>query len=190
MRPAVLGLDLSLTASGLAMIDEDGDVFTHRVLTKGKAGATVTQTADRIGRVVREITQWILEDALLGRFQLAVIEAPSFGSKGGAAHERGGVWWGVAVVLAEVGIPIATVAPKTRAIYAVGHGNGKGKEGKAEVFAATKLRYPWTDLADDNEGDALLLAAMGARHLDHPIETHGTLPATHLRAMRSARWPE
>jgi crossover junction endodeoxyribonuclease RuvC len=44
-----------------------------------------------------------------------------------------------------------------------------------------------TVLRGNDEADALVLAAMGSRHLGQPLE--GSLPAAHLGAMAGAKWP-
>ncbi|HEX2905049.1 MAG TPA: hypothetical protein VHO01_16465 [Jatrophihabitans sp.] len=184
----VIGLDLSLTATGVAMVDlTDGEIFTWRLKTTGRKGATATETALRISGMVRDIGEWISDQTTAPiqqwRDWLAVIESPSFGSKGGAAHERGGLWWGVAGTLADMAVPIATVAPTSRALYATGN----GRADKKEVIAAVRGRHPEVDIPDDNVADALTLAAMGARHLGKPIDAGRTDRG--LTAMSSAKWP-
>lgn len=194
---AVVGLDLSLTCTGLALIGPSGlddyeqSVYTHRVKSSGKKDAPAQQTALRIEAMARQILTWIFLEQGENEWvpDLAVIESPSFGSNGGAAHERGGLWWWIAGELASAGVAIATVAPKTRAIYGVGHGSGSGTAGKREVKEATQSRYGHLcEIPDDNVADAVLLAAMGARHLHRPID-EGLVPTSHLRAMESSKWP-
>jgi len=72
--------------------------------------------------------------------------------------------------------------PKVRAIYATGKALDKD-----QVLAAVVRRYPNVPIGNNNEADALILAAMGARKLGHPYEP--SLPQTHLRAMDGAEWP-
>lgn len=190
----VVGLDLSLTCTGMARLWVDVPCFeTGRAKSTGKKSATVEQTALRISSLACDINSFVFDgydDDAIHDTKLAVIESPSFGSVGGAAHERGGLWWRVASELAELCIPIATVAPKTREKYAMGVAKGKGAEGKKAVKLAVQARYGHlADIPDDNVADAVVLAAMGARWLRRPIDNALGLPEGSLGAMRSAKWP-
>jgi crossover junction endodeoxyribonuclease RuvC len=49
-------------------------------------------------------------------------------------------------------------------------------------------RYPDVDVDGNDVADALVLAAIGCRHLGSPLEE--SLPANHLAAMNKIRWPE
>ncbi|GMA22268.1 hypothetical protein GCM10025864_44320 [Luteimicrobium album] len=55
------------------------------------------------------------------------------------------------------------------------------------MLAAVIRRHPTVDITGNDEADALILAAMGARHLGHPIDD---VPATHLAAMNGGQWPD
>lgn len=176
--PRIVGLDLSLTSTGIAVI-EGGIVTTHRVRSTGRKGASTEQTARRIHSLTMEIANHT------GRSSdpaLVVIEAPSFGSVHGAQHERGGLWWAVAMVCVAQAWPIATVSPQGRARYATGRGNA----GKDEVLAAAIKRWPDVDISGNDVADAVIIASMGARHLGCAIDA---MPANHLTAMAGANWP-
>ena len=181
--PTVLGLDLSLASTGLAVV-ADGAVSDVRLVTSpGKQKPPLAFTARRLEFMAREIEYWIRAEPS----DLAVIESPSFGSKGGSGHERGALWWEVVRVLVEEELPIAMVAPSTRAKY----GTGNGRSDKKEVVAAVRERYPGVEWPAkgkcDDIADAVLLAAMGSRLLGYPIEE---LPAKNLEAMTGMRGPE
>ena len=70
------------------------------------------------------------------------------------------------------------VPPKTRAKYATGNGGAD----KRAVLAAVRAAYPQFTIRNDNEADAVVLAAIGARSLGHPIDD---LPASHLAALKT-----
>ncbi|HEY4375501.1 MAG TPA: hypothetical protein VGM93_00010 [Acidimicrobiales bacterium] len=163
--PAVLGLDLSLTATGLA-------------------GPDWTRTLKPPGRMVGvDRLDWILDRVVehLDGVALAVVEGPSYGSVGRGQHERGGLWWLIARLLAHRQVPTAVVSPNARAKYAT----GKGNAGKADVIREVARRFDWFE-GDDNAADALILAAMGADHLGQPMTT---MPATHRAALTAVTWP-
>lgn len=173
----VVGLDLSLTSSGVALI-LDGQIITiGRIESKPVADATLADRRDRLRNVYRQVESFAVYA------DLAVVESPSFGQgRQGGSHDRAGLWWLVVDVLLAARIPVSEVSPAARAKYAT----GKGNAGKAAVVSAVTRRYD-REFGTDDEADALVLAAMGARHLGCPIEA--SLPATHLDAMRNVRWP-
>jgi crossover junction endodeoxyribonuclease RuvC len=82
------------------------------------------------------------------------------------------------------GSPVVEVAPALLKKYAT----GKGNAGKDEVLAAAIRRYPMANITCNDIGDAVVLAAMGARHLGEPIES--SLPQVNHTAMEKVAWPE
>lgn len=165
----VIGLDLSLTSTGLALV-EDGELTAwHCIKSKGKKDATIEQTAERIDRIEAEIFDtlvgWISTSAGVGRRlihypDLAVIEAPSFGSKGGSAHERGGLWWAVARELNARQIPMLKLAPTSRAKFITGN----GRADKHDVLKLARQRWHM-DIPNHDVADAAGLAQWGYDYL-------------------------
>lgn len=172
-EPIYVGLDLSLTSTGIAIIH--GDVTTvQRITSKGKKGAT---TADQVERLV-SIVECIAGAVPLSEHTKIAVEGPSYGSTGSAAHILGGLWWLVRRYLRDD--DVAVVPPGTVKKYAT----GKGNAGKDEVLAAVVRRYPHVEVSGNDEADALVLAAIAARLDGHPIEE--TLPAAHFSTLASA----
>jgi crossover junction endodeoxyribonuclease RuvC len=175
--PHVIGLDLSLASTGVAMSTLDGRALTSTVRPKKINGAGI----ERLNYIVRKINDWTDGAALV------VVEGPSYGSSGAGAHERAGLWWLVARSLHSQGIPYAVAPPTTRALYAYGDGSAN----KREVIAAISAFCPWwpvgkrAGLAD--EADALTLCAMGCDHLGAPIFE---APERHRKALAGVQWPE
>lgn len=182
-RVVVAGIDLSLASTGLALATwHDGvrEQDIQRIQSKGQAGATLTQRRDRLHRLCAAISD------RAGCADLVVIEGPSYGTsreQAAARHDRSGLWWLLVDNLVETfGSRVAEVPPSVRAKYATGVGNA----GKDAVLAAAVKRYPDWDITGNDVADAVILAAMGARHLGHPIDS---LPQVHLAAMTKVRWP-
>lgn len=175
----VLGLDLSLTSTGVARVSQGRIIGTSSIRTAGKKGDDLLARGNRLNSIQRQIEQdvWVFNP------ELVVIEAPSYGSQHGAQHDRSGLWWLVVDYLIGAGIPIATVSPNGRAKY----GTGKGNSPKDQVLAAVCKRHPEVEIRGNDEADALILACMGSRKLGRPIEDE--LPLTHLAAMDGAYWP-
>ena len=177
----VTGIDLSLTGAGVARID-DKTVHVRRFTTQ-PAG----QALDARGVRLRGLASDLI--ACATGSDLVVIEAPTYGHSNqpsGSINDRAGAWWLTIATLTARGIPCVEVSPTTLKTYALGKGSGKGVT-KDAVFAAVVRRYQHLIEINSNDcADALVLAAMGARHLESPIDN---LPTTHTRALAAVQWP-
>lgn len=157
--PIYVGLDLSLTSTGVAIIH--GDVVTvQRVTSKGTKGATSEQQVERLLDIVGRIIALVPDSDAT---KIAV-EGPSYGSTGSAAHILGGLWWLVRAAFRDADIVV--VPPGTVKKYATGRGNA----GKDEVLAAVVRRYFNVEVSGNDEADALVLAAIVARLDGNPID--------------------
>lgn len=177
----VIGLDLSLTSTGVAVVSDRRIRTVTSVKSKGSRKDSLEHRWIRLGSIVSEITQ------ASGEYDwhyanLAVLEAPSYGSKHGSQHDRSGLWWKVVSHFLSMGIPVATVPPKTRAKYITGNGNA----GKTEVLQWATKTYG-VQFSCDDEADALGLAAMGSRALGEPLED--VLPPRSIEAYEVIEWP-
>lgn len=182
--PTVMGLDLSLTSTGIACLgglfpNEIDEANLGRVRSTGKKDDDLAKRAVRLTAIFGELMTHVVDCAP----HLVVIESPSYASRHGSPHDRSGLWWLVVQALAEMSIPVATVSPQGRAKYGTGRGNAK----KPEVYAAVKADYPDVAFTCDDEADALLLALMGMRHLGYAVDPERT--AKQLEAMDGAAWP-
>ena len=178
----VLGIDLSLTCTGLAIADQGRVLGTATIKSTGTRGDTLAQREHRIFEIVSAVKGAIARE----QPYMAVIEAPSFGSRHGSAHDRSGLWWAVVHALFDRNVFIAQVTPKQRAKYGTGNGNSE----KKEVHAAVKKNYAREDLPikTNDEADAVLLAAMGARHMHEAVDIF-TVGPDQLAAMEKVVWP-
>lgn len=163
----ILGLDLSLTATGWATITPDGDTRTGLIPdTKGHIADRLTTWESRMFQLVFSGGQepdHIYVEALRGTQH--------------GAFELGMVWgmfwramWG------------GNMADRTTEINSQTlkmHATGKGGADKTLVVVEAVRRLGYEG-ANHNEADALWLADLGARlaGYDRPA-----LPATHLRAL-------
>lgn len=162
----VLGLDLSLTGTGMARATSEG-IETSTI----KTPADKIRGHARLKRIVDEIT-----GQAMGA-ELAVVEGPSFGSKGNALHQLGGLWWMVTNRLWAIGLPYVIASPSSVKKYLTGKGNGVDKVAMALEFGK---RFPGVEAKNDNEIDAAVLAAIGKRYLGHAIDS---VPKAHLTVM-------
>jgi Holliday junction resolvasome RuvABC endonuclease subunit len=156
MAPRVLALDLSLTATGIAL--PNGDLQTIKPTTKGDKRLL------EISRAVHDRTIGV---------DLAVIEdLPTHAHSAGIT---GMVHGAVRVALIRRDVTYLLVPPATLKVYATGVGNCPKVEMRMELYKRTGL-----DVPDDNQVDAawlrlLALDLMGTPELD--------LPKTHRRAL-------
>lgn len=159
----VLALDLSLTSTGYAAIDEVG-TFTTRL-----------RGVDRLARLRDQVLQ------LAGsRTRLAAIEGYAFGRPQGMAAlgELGGV---IRVALAEEGIAIVDVPPSSLKKYATGKGNAD----KQLVLTEAVRRLGYAGSSND-EADALWLYTMTC---DALCGTTPVVPALNRTALDGVEWP-
>ena len=81
----VMGIDLSLTSTGIALASEGSMVGLTRIQTTGKRADTLVQRRNRLYGItmkIRDLVHTYSPD-------LVVIESPSYGSQ----HDRSGLWW-------------------------------------------------------------------------------------------------
>lgn len=170
----IVGIDLSLSSTGLAVIvNGRAQVARHKTAPVGDALARRHYRLLEIAEVVRS---WA------SGADLVVLEGPSYASTTGHQHDRSGLWWLVVHRLLSSELPLGIVPPTSRARYATGKGNAT----KDAVIAAVVRRYPEVDVTGNDQADALILAAMGARRLGHPIDV---VPKASLTGMTGAAWP-
>ena len=147
-----VGLDPSLTCTGVAVIDAEGGVVTRRV-TSPNIGSTLLARRNRIRHVVDGVLASIPK-----RVDVSVIEVPHSRQQFGAQNERIALYWILVDQLLGRG-PVVEVAPSQRAKLAT----GSGRATKGDVIAATREAFPHAFILDDNVADAVALAWAGAR---------------------------
>jgi Holliday junction resolvasome RuvABC endonuclease subunit len=162
--PIVIGLDLSLTATGVATPEGEE---TWRPPGTGMA---------RLDWVRASVAE------LLGYWApgLVVVEGYSYGSRASHAHGLGELGGVVRLALADAAVTYVDIPPASLKKYAT----GKGNAGKGEVLTAAVRRLGYGG-HDDNQADALWLRAMGMHHLGHPLTE---LPAAHLTGLAKVDW--
>lgn len=171
--PQVIGLDTSLTKTGVASSDMWCEV-------RGYKDITTMPHARRIATMLR-----LVDDVLdiTGKPDLVVIEAPAFSRTAGGAHERAFLFWRLYEALTGLDVPIAVMTTNQRMLYAT----GKGSANKGAIVDAVARRLPQFDTGgDDNKADAVILMAAGRDALGHPLVT---MPAAHRRALEAVAWP-
>lgn len=151
----VVGIDPSLSATGLAAIEDTAGTPTvdTKVLKSKPDDGTLSGRHSRLEAIASGV------GAFCSAATLAVIEGPSYSSSGRGTWDRAGLWWWVVSVLNLTGTPLVEVPPKTRAKWATNSGNAS----KSVVAVALGRMWPDAKISDDNSADALALATIGAQ---------------------------
>ncbi|TDD32470.1 Holliday junction endonuclease [Actinomadura sp. KC06] len=166
-----VGLDLSLTATGIAPVS--GVTLTVQP-GKGLRGAAR----------LAEMREGILTITTAGGVpDVVAIEGPAYSRALGAGHhEAAGLWWQVVCALHTAGIPYAVVTPSTLKKYATGRGNATKADMRVALLQRTGL-----DLRDDNQVDAWWLRCAA---LDSVCEAPVALPKAQRDALSKVEWPK
>lgn len=192
---SVVGLDPSLTACGIAVLNRRPNTVDAYITSgnldaaviadlravghRGRDAASWDERSDRVVAQARHIVKCVPADA-----ELVVIEGPSYGSAHGHAFDRAGLWMGVYSALRARRIPIAVCAPGTRAKWAT----GSGRASKGDVVRAVRDQWVDSRIRSDNEADALTLAGMGALHLGWPLPFE--IKDRHHAGLEVIAWPK
>lgn len=144
-----VGLDLSLSETGLVAITSKGGLIDDRVL-KVKKGVV---KEERLSALAGLIDDWL--EGYSDRIEAVGIEHYAMGARNQLA--QCGEWGGlVRVMLHRRGLPFLEIAPTSLKLYATGQGNSKGKTG---VVLAVMRKYGH-EFPNDNIADACVLAFM------------------------------
>jgi Holliday junction resolvasome RuvABC endonuclease subunit len=176
------GIDLSLTATGVALSDGE----CHLVGRDGVTRMSIDQQIPLLAGLAHEITMLALRNDPVA----VCIEGLDMSQSYGGQIERTVLWWDVVSRLRAMTGLTTYVAPSSQVkMYATGSGAAK----KGAVVEAITRRWPQFDhRGDDNAADAAACALIAAHMIGAPIGAPGVdgasyLPATHTRALRSVR---
>lgn len=182
-RPRVVGLDLSLTSTGMS----DG-LTHHAVQTKPEDGCT----EERFIQILAEVRRFVhgirtSQDVA----NLVVIEGGAFsrGTQSAAAEQLSGLRYLIRYKLHTWGVPFAVVTPTCLKTYTTGYGKATKQMMVAAVFQRHGIDLSGVKVKDGryDQADALALAAMGYEHLGHPLSTEGPPPPR--KSLLAVDWP-
>lgn len=152
MTRNVVGVDPSLTSTGISVIAETGElVGSHRIKSKA-VGDLIANRMDRLTIILSRFAQIVSA----AKPEVICIEAYSFGSSGGKSWDRielGGIlrYW-----CHNNGFKMFEVAPSRLKKWACGNG---AAEGKIPIVNALNKRYS-VEFNSDDEYDAYALGQM------------------------------
>lgn len=192
----VVGIDLSLTSAGIAVITEtDRGVRLNTEVFKSTPIRTGPMVAGRNGKPkptetlrdryirMRDHSQTIIHNAATA--DLVVIEG-LINTPGGGVQDRTALWWIVVGACMRRDVPVAVASPTAMKRVIVGpRPKGSGPVDKVEVALAVQKLWPDSALGNNDTADAAGLAHCGAVALGWSVTTlerHKTMVWTN--------WPE
>ncbi|ERG69343.1 hypothetical protein [Segniliparus rugosus] len=189
LRAPVVGIDLSLASTGVALLGADPTQPPFVTTVGSKACpdrldahlARHRSLVDRIATAVFDRCKSVAPDGVA----LVVLEGPSYASKADTSSwRRAHIWWELAGRFHDLGVPIAVCPPSVLKKFVTGKGTAK----KLEVALAVQRAWPELAISLDDEADAIGLAALGAVALGR--ET--ALRATQARrdCLAGVQWPD
>lgn len=189
----IAGLDMSLAATGWSTarvtLGEQPELRVGLIPTpsvKLSGADYYPETLARIRNIAARTLRAIREGQQPGDPFLVAMEGPAMESNTGQADARAGLRWLVYHLLEKEADAVVIVPPSTLKQYATGKGGGPAAD-KPAMVAAAQRAYPDVWISDDNEADAILLAGMVARQVNHPIEA--SVQRCHPFALNAVRWP-
>lgn len=165
----VIGIDPSLTGTGLANPITTTGTTTHTVSTTAATIARFSKIADGVRNVLAQARSLWPDDELF----VVVEDLPTHAQGAGKTGMAQGV---VRLVLEEEAVRYVTVTAATLKKFATGSGNADKHRMRMEAYKRAGVEF-----ADDNQCDAWWLQQLG-RHLvgdEHRLE----LPQTHTDAL-------
>ncbi len=141
-----LGIDLSLTGTGLSVVEGDRLLFSECYKPKNKSGPT---------RLI-EIRHKVSETIDKYQPELICIEGYSFGSRGRAVFQTGELGGLIRVLLHKTGIKWLEITPSQVKKFAAGVGNCGKDIIMQQVYKRWGMEFKTSD-----EADAFILAKIG-----------------------------
>lgn len=181
----IVGLDLSLTSTGAAIVRPGEPTRFTTITSKAVANAQYPDTLTRIRTICAHTLRWIRTGREEGDVTVVAMEAPIYpaGKALGMYHTRAGHWW-MLYHLLEKEAHVVTIEPTKLKSYVT----GKGNSSKEAMVATISRNFPDLAIYDDNQADAIGLANMVARELGHPQEP--SVQRCNPGALEGVAWPD
>lgn len=141
----VIGIDASLTGTGVAVLD--GSLRTERIESKLTGPARLIEIRDRVRNIIAGA-------------DLVVIEGYAF-AMANQAHQMGELGGVLRVMFYELGLQVLEVNPSQVKKFATGKGSAKKEEMAVAIFKRFGREFRTND-----EADAFVLALIGQAY--HP----------------------
>jgi crossover junction endodeoxyribonuclease RuvC len=177
-----VGIDLSLTATGLARSDGECVLVGRTGVTNLSIDEQIQVLNGLATEIAQVVTRHRLPDAIC-------IEGLDMAQSYGGQIERTVLWWKVVELMRATGAKIYVAPSPQVKMYVTGKGSGpKG----AVIEAVTRWWPQLKHRGDNNLADASACALIAAHMLGEPVAPAWggpdvALPPTHTRALKSVR---
>jgi crossover junction endodeoxyribonuclease RuvC len=176
----VVGIDPSLTSTGIATITNNGNAETTLVRTDGN----IYTDAPHVTRArIRSIRTRVM-DLIPRNTHIVAIEGRSFGHNQSGTDQRVHLAYLIADACDHLGLPTVQVPPSTLKKWICDNGNAN----KAQVLDATTRMWPHTHIPNDDAADGLCLATLTRQHLGLPVPY--LVLERHKLALAKIDWPQ
>lgn len=186
----IVGLDVSLTCTGAAVLEAepgeaDAELLHVRSWTTAAAGRALAARGRRLQSIrAQAITLFDELDERADRYRLLVVEGPDLHNPSGELADRCGLWWDLLHAAHAYRFAAVEVPPSRLKLFTTGH----GRSSKQAVKAAVERRYG-VSVANDDEADALGLAAMGAEAFGAPLNGATVPVGPQYQTVLDTVWP-
>lgn len=189
----LVGLDTSLARTGWSTARVGHDVrpeIRHGIIptpsVKLSGADYYPETLARIRRIGGRVLREIRAGRQDGDPMIVAFEGPAMESNSGQADARAGLRWILYNIIEREADAVVIIPPANLKQYLTGKGGGPLAD-KPAIVAAVQRAYPDQWVTDDNEADAIGLAAMLARQLNYPLEA--SVQRCHPFALNAVHWP-
>lgn len=160
-----VGLDLSLTKTGFAIVNDEGVVLSSGIIKSKPGGDHPIDETQRIVKIAEEVMQTI--DGALPKTNPSIvcIEGLAFLAKGTSLVQLAGLNYLIRVLLNQFDWPFCIIAPMSLKKFITGSGKGD----KDQMQMAVYKNYGHESL-DNNECDAYALSVCGLALLGKPLK--------------------
>jgi len=138
-----IGIDASLTATGIVVLDDNCKIFASKIISSNKKE---TERLIDLTKIVKEFLINFQPPKMITTF--IFLENYSFGSRAGQAFSIG-EWGGVLrVLLTEMKFKVILVSPPTLKKFVTGKGNTKKEQMLLQVYKKYGQEFMSNDLCD------------------------------------------
>lgn len=148
----VLGVDLSMTGTGVALLD-DGEMLYSKTIKSKKDGDTPTDELRRLVKITEEVMVHVDE---WDEIDVVVLEGIAFMAKSTALAQLSGLTYMVRAEIDKRNIPFLIVAPTTLKKFITGKGNSP-----KDIMMLETYKMYGESILDNNACDAYALAQVG-----------------------------
>lgn len=145
-----IGVDLSLTGTGIVILNNDGEITTKRIIKTLPSNGSIDARISNIKNIIHELITPNDKDN-----DVWYVEGLSYQSKGRGMLNLAGLHYVITVMLFDHNAEYKEIPPSTLKKWATGKGNSK-----KELMILHAYKRWGIEFSDNNLCDAFMLARM------------------------------